>query len=71
MSFTERVWVALRAGCAVSVDVKKHPPDDLIAFVQYAAAKSLKITFKNAFEKDPTTMTTIATLGGAHVTLDF
>lgn len=71
MSFNERVWVALRAGCAVSIDVKKHPPDDLIAFARYAAEKSQRITFKNATEKDPTTMSTIAALGGAYVTLDF
>jgi hypothetical protein len=65
MSRTERVRVAISNNCTVSLDVKDFSPQDLQELLALALKRGTRIIFRSASEKDPTTMTTLATLANA------
>jgi len=63
MSNRERVLLALQNRCSVDVDVEIFSPLDLIAFADQAVTSGARVTFRNAFKKDPQTLRDLASRG--------
>lgn len=71
MSRMDRVRLVLSLNCAASISIKEFSPTDLQEIVNLAVQRKVPLTIRDATEKDPTTLTTLATLGKGHVVFEF